>query len=305
MEVLGCKLPVQFADYGLTSRRLPTLKPVAASWRWSHTVDAATAEAGNAANPPHDSSSLLVKKAATEISPVLRGTSVFLIGMNCSIKSNVGKLLADALRYYFFDSDSLVEEATGVKSSARSLVDLDEEGFRESETEVLKQLSSMGRLIVSAGNGAVQSVSNLALLRHGISIWIDVPLDMIAREVLAEDNFIQLSKSLESTNSKSSHSEVLMQLTRLYEKSQTGYAAADSTVSLLSKKFHSRWGYLGSFEVDSLCLTAVPFATGIASKLGYQDLDELTVEDIALEVLRELQKLTRVKKMMEAAARPF
>lgn len=89
------------------------------------------------------------------------------------------------------------------------------------QTEVLKQLSSMGRLVVCAGDGAVQSLTNLyvlfispvvslpfrkhthpaqtflkfssvcsrltvsilnsALLRHGISIWIDVPLEIAAK----------------------------------------------------------------------------------------------------------------------------
>lgn len=217
--------------------------------------------------------SLILKKLASEISPELKGTSVFLVGINSSIKSNLAKLLAEALRYYFFDSDELVEEAAGGKSTARLLIQKDDKGFRESETEVLKQLSSMGRLVVCAGNGAVQCAANLALLRHGISVWIDVPLDMVAREVL-EDN-IQLPAS-ELTNS-GSYPQVLTQLTRLYEKSQSGYTAADSTVSLAK----------------------------VASKLGYEDLVEVTVEDMALEVLKELQKLMRLKKMMEAAARPF
>lgn len=84
--------------------------------------------------------------------------------MNCSMKSNLGKLLADALRYYYFDvyvlfhvkmkafcankpyfwfllcsicfcpsSDSLVEQAAGGKSAAESFRETDEKGFRDSE----------------------------------------------------------------------------------------------------------------------------------------------------------------------------
>ncbi|GFP87558.1 importin beta-like sad2 [Phtheirospermum japonicum] len=56
--------------------------------------------------------------------------------------------------------DSLVEEAAGGKSATVSLIERDEEGYLASETEVLKQLSSMGRL-VCAGNGAVKSATNL------------------------------------------------------------------------------------------------------------------------------------------------
>ncbi|XP_071915885.1 probable inactive shikimate kinase like 1, chloroplastic isoform X1 [Coffea arabica] len=217
--------------------------------------------------------SLTLKKRAAEISPDLKGTSVFLVGINCSIKSNLGKLLAEALRYYYFDSDDLIEAAAGGKSAARLVFQRDEKGFRESETEVLKQLSSMGRLVVSAGNGTVQCAANLAHLRHGISIWIDVPLDMVAREVMEND--IQLPAS--DLTVSGSYSEILTQLTELYERSRSGYTAADSTVSLPK----------------------------VASNFGYKDLVEVTVEDMALEVLKELQKLMRLKKMMEAAARPF
>ncbi|KAG6659019.1 probable inactive shikimate kinase like 1, chloroplastic isoform X1 [Carya illinoinensis] len=217
--------------------------------------------------------SFAVKNKAMDMSTELKGTSIFLVGMKSSIKTSLGKLLADALRYYYFDSDSLVEEAAGGASAVKSFKESDEKGFRESETEVLKQLSSMGRLVVCAGDGAVQSSANLAFLRHGISIWIDVPLDMVARGVF--ENQSQLS-DLELFASEA-YSEVLTQLTTLYEETRGGYATADATVSLQK----------------------------VACQLGYDDLDAVTTENMTLEVLKEIEKLTRVKKMMESAARPF
>ncbi|XAR52040.1 hypothetical protein NMG60_11006886 [Bertholletia excelsa] len=214
-----------------------------------------------------------VKKKAMEISPALKGTSIFLVGMNNSIKTSVGKLLADALRYYYFDSDNLVEEAAGVESDGKSFKERDVEGFCESETEVLKQLSSMGRMVVCAGNGAVQSASNLALLRHGLSVWIDMPLEMVARD--ATENGTQFSAS--EIFISGSNSEVFNHLTMMYEEMRGGYATADATVSLQK----------------------------VVSKLGYDDFDAVTREDMALEVLEEIEKLMRKKKMMEEAARPF
>lgn len=217
--------------------------------------------------------SLAVKKKAMEISPVLKGTSIFLVGMNSTIKTNVGKLLADALRYYHFDSDSLVEEACGGESAAKSLKEQDEKGFHDSETEVLKQLSSMGRLVVCAGDGSVQSSTNLALLRHGISIWIDVPIEMVAKNMIEEGVQIPVTE----LSTAESYSEVLAQLAVAYEEMKGGYATADASVSLQK----------------------------VASQLGYDDLDAVTTEDMAMEVLKEIQRLTRLKKMMEEAARPF
>ncbi|XP_027923654.1 probable inactive shikimate kinase like 1, chloroplastic isoform X1 [Vigna unguiculata] len=218
-------------------------------------------------------STLVVKKKAAEVSSDLKGTSIFLVGMKSSLKTSLGKLLADALRYYYFDSDSLVEEAVGGALAAKSFRESDTKGFYESETEVLKQLSSMGRLVVSAGNGAVISPTNLALVRHGISLWIDVPLDLVARDVTEDQS--QFTPSEISISG--SYPEVKDELGALYDKYRAGYATADAIISVQK----------------------------VASRLGCDNLDEVTTEDLTLEALKEIEKLTRVKKMIEEAARPF
>ncbi|KAL2505482.1 putative inactive shikimate kinase like 1 [Abeliophyllum distichum] len=216
---------------------------------------------------------LAIKKRAAEISPSLKGTSIFLVGINSSFKSSLGKILADALRYYYFDSDNLVEEAAGGKTAAISYLERDEVGFLASETEVLKQLSSMGRLVVCAGNGAVKDATNLALLRHGISIWINVPLDLVAREIVKDGIQLSATDMLLSGSSP----EVLAQLNTLYECRRSGYATADTTISVQK----------------------------VASELGYNELDAVSAEDLCMEALKEIENLMRAKKMMEEAARPF
>ncbi|KAI3793851.1 hypothetical protein L1987_36474 [Smallanthus sonchifolius] len=168
---------------------------------------------------------LAVKKKAMEVSPGLKGTSVYLVGINSTMKTRLGKLLADTLRYYFFDSDNLVMEATGGEDAAKQFLNMDIAGFRESETEVLRQLSSMGRLVVSAGDGAVQSSTNLSLLRHGISIWVDVPLEIVAKEIV--ENGVKLLGT--EISPSASHSEVLSQLTMIYEELQGGYSIAEES----------------------------------------------------------------------------
>eukprot|EP00268_Persea_americana_P033770 TRINITY_DN33405_c0_g1_i1.p1 TRINITY_DN33405_c0_g1~~TRINITY_DN33405_c0_g1_i1.p1 ORF type:complete len:304 (+),score=55.36 TRINITY_DN33405_c0_g1_i1:42-914(+) len=175
--------------------------------------------------------SLSVKNKAVEVVYELKGTSIFLVGMNSTMKTNLGKLLSEVLRYYYFDSDSLVEQAAGGESAAKLFRERDEEGFRESETEVLKQLSSMGRLVVCAGDGAVQSSTNLAFLRYGISLWIDVPLDILAKEAVQNGGRCPSTWGLAPSDS---FPEVLAKLTMLYEEMRGGYATADATVSLQS-----------------------------------------------------------------------
>ncbi|KAK1260060.1 hypothetical protein QJS04_geneDACA015393 [Acorus gramineus] len=117
------------------------------------------------------------------------------------------------------------------------------------KTEVLKQLSSMVRLVVCAGDGAVKSVTNLSYLRHGISIWIDVPLDMVVSEVMA------CRHRYPSISASDSSPEVLAKLTKLYEELREGYATADAKISLQR----------------------------VASQQGYDEIDTVTTEDMALE----------------------
>ncbi|KAG7022637.1 putative inactive shikimate kinase like 1, chloroplastic [Cucurbita argyrosperma subsp. argyrosperma] len=224
-----------------------------------------------------DDLSLEVKKKAKDVAPELKGTSIFLVGINSSLKTKLGKLLADMLRYYYFDRYFLryfflilacvIEPVKTLRLMyLRTLIE-------RPWTEVLKQLSSMGRLVVCAGNGAVRSSTNLALLRHGITLWIDIPLQIIAEE-FAEDSG-QLPVFDISTSG--SYSEVLGQITSLYQEIKVGYATADASISLQK----------------------------LASTLGYDDFNAVTTEDMALEALKEIEKLIRMKKMMEAAAKPF
>ncbi|XP_021760139.1 probable inactive shikimate kinase like 1, chloroplastic isoform X1 [Chenopodium quinoa] len=239
-------------------------------WRNQLTTARSLADGNLATEPATSHGSLALKKKATDICADLKGASIFIVGMKSAMKTSVGKLIADELRYYYFDSDNVVEEAAGEDSSGKSFKERDEDGFQKSETEVLKQLSSLGRLVVNAGNGAVQSMTNLALLRHGITIWIDVPLDIIAKESVRDDE--QSTMSTPDT-----FSEALDELTLLYEENKGGYATADTTISLQT----------------------------VATKLAYDEYEQVTAEDMALEVLSQIEKLTRVKKLMEEAGRPF
>ncbi|XWS40547.1 hypothetical protein CRYUN_Cryun17cG0004700 [Craigia yunnanensis] len=135
------------------------------------------------------------------------------------------------------------------------------------QTEVLKQLSSMGRLGVCTGDGAVQDSTNLALLRHGISIWIDVPLDMVAKGII-ENKSLLLSSEIAISGS---YSEVLSQLTVLYGDMRIGYATADATISI---------------QRTSLSSISVRLR-GHGCSVN---------RSITMEALKEIEILTRVKK---------
>lgn len=92
--------------------------------------------------------------------------NIVLTGMPGSGKSTVGKLLGiDG--FSFVDTDEEIEKRCGC--SIKELINLKgEEFFRDLETEVIKEVSSVGCRIISTGGGAVLRKENVtALKRNG------------------------------------------------------------------------------------------------------------------------------------------
>ncbi|KAL5216947.1 hypothetical protein ABZP36_008348 [Zizania latifolia] len=126
---------------------------------------------------------LILKQKAEDVIPYLNERCIYLVGMMGSGKTTVGKILAEVLGYSFFDSDKLVEKAVGISSVAEIFQLHSEAFFRDNESEVLRDLSSMHRLVVATGGGAVIRPINWSYMRKGLTIWLDVPLDALARRI--------------------------------------------------------------------------------------------------------------------------
>jgi len=107
--------------------------------------------------------------------------SIALIGfMGCG-KSTVGRELHKLLGYPLVDTDHLIEEQAGT-SIPKIFTEHGEDGFRETETSVLQQLSadSETRRIIATGGGIVTRPENRELLRHlGCVVWLRADIDTI------------------------------------------------------------------------------------------------------------------------------
>ena len=103
----------------------------------------------------------------------LNGINLYLIGMMGAGKSSTGAVLAEALGYQFFDTDAVVEAATG-QPVAELFAQRGEAAFRQLETEVLAELSAYRRLVIATGGGIVTQPQNWSYLHHGIVVWLDV-----------------------------------------------------------------------------------------------------------------------------------
>ncbi|HEY9736184.1 MAG TPA: shikimate kinase [Trichocoleus sp.] len=115
-------------------------------------------------------------------SDFLKGVNLYLVGMMGAGKSTTGQALANALGYRFFDTDTLIEKATG-QTIAEIFEAQGEVAFRKLETQVLSQLSAYTQLVVATGGGIVTQQMNWSYLQHGVVVWLDVPLNLLMQRL--------------------------------------------------------------------------------------------------------------------------
>ncbi|KAI5665248.1 hypothetical protein M9H77_24571 [Catharanthus roseus] len=204
----------------------------------------------------------LLKKKSEEIEPYLDGRCVYLVGMMGSGKTTVGRILSEVLGYSFFDCDTLIEQSVGGTTVAEIFKLYGEAFFRDNETEVLQKLSSMQRLVVSTGGGAVVRPINWKYMHKGISVWLDVPLEALARRIAKVGT---KSRPLLDGESGDPYTQAFKRLSTIIEERGEAYANASARVSLET----------------------------IAAKLGCKDVNNITPAAIAIEALFQIENLLR------------
>ena len=116
--------------------------------------------------------------AAAELKQELKKTNLYLVGMMGAGKTTIGRKLANRLGYHFFDTDALIEQATGKKVNDLFASE-GEAGFRQIETQVLSQVATHTNLVVATGGGIVTQQMNWSYLHHGVVLWLDVPIPVL------------------------------------------------------------------------------------------------------------------------------
>lgn len=137
--------------------------------------------------------------------------NIILTGFMGSGKTEVGKSLAKRLGYTFIDTDLLIEKKTG-KSISDIFSNDGEPFFRDTETQILKELSEINEHVISTGGGIVTREENILQLRRiGFIIWLRASPETILsrvghethRPLLNVDNPIEQIKMLMSQREQS------------------------------------------------------------------------------------------------------
>lgn len=103
--------------------------------------------------------------------------NIFLIGPMAAGKSTIGKLLANALRREFYDTDREIEMRTG--ATVAWIYDVEgEQGFQKREEALLQELTALPNVVIATGGGTVLSpVSRSLLASRGYVIYLSVALE--------------------------------------------------------------------------------------------------------------------------------
>lgn len=108
---------------------------------------------------------------------LLRKENLVLVGMPSSGKSTLGAELARRLGREFCDTDTVVEERTGL-TVGEIFARHGEARFREEESAAIRELSVRTGLVIATGGGAVLNADNVTeLKRNGRLIFLERDLD--------------------------------------------------------------------------------------------------------------------------------
>lgn len=131
---------------------------------------------------------------------------IYLIGMPGVGKSTIGKKLAIALNYKFYDLDNLI-----VSSQSKSIEEIfttkGENYFRAIETKILKETSNLKQAVIACGGGTPAFNNNINWLnKNGLTLYLKASLGFIlnritnakqARPLLKSDVFESLEEKLQ------------------------------------------------------------------------------------------------------------
>ena len=108
--------------------------------------------------------------------------SIVLVGLMGSGKTALGKRLAVALARPFVDSDTIIEEETGMR--IRDIFEVSGEAtFREMERKTILSYLNGSPVILSTGGGAFCNQKTRTVIKaNAISVWLDAkPTDLLHR----------------------------------------------------------------------------------------------------------------------------
>jgi shikimate kinase len=113
---------------------------------------------------------------------------IVLVGPMGAGKTTIGKVLAKELGYDFWDSDKEIEHRSG--ANIPWIFDVEgEAGFRERETNVIRDLALLDRAVLATGGGAMMRAENRdAVARRGFVVYLNTSVEQQFKRTQKDKN---------------------------------------------------------------------------------------------------------------------
>ena len=161
----------------------------------------------------------------------------FLIGAMGAGKSTIGRHLAQALQWEFYDSDKEIERNTGV--SVAWIFDIEgEAGFRKREEAIIDEFSQRPRSILATGGGAILSpLTRQRLTSRGTVIYLQVSIPQQQDRVMRNQNrpLLQTANICETLAKLQSEREPLYESLADWTFCTNNHSAVDISQSILAR----------------------------------------------------------------------
>ena len=168
----------------------------------------------------------------SKISNILKGRSIFLIGMMACGKSETGPKLAQLLNYKFVDLDLSIEKVA--KKSILNIFNEDgEKIFRDYETKCLQEIIKFPSLVIATGGGIVMKNENWGILRQGIVVWIDLDKESALQRLRHDNNKRPLLKARDVDKH---YSDIFKQRFHLYNQADLRIKVSNENVEKVAEK---------------------------------------------------------------------
>ena len=169
---------------------------------------------------------------------------IYLVGFMGSGKSTLGQAVAIHYQVPFFDTDTEIEIKEGL-SIPDIFIDKGEYYFRDLENEFLKSTASIDKSIISTGGGLPCHHDNMDwILQHGISIYLDWPLDTLKKRLLDEQTSRPMLANFSKEERKQQIESLFSQRLPFYEKSAITIEMTDNlekNIAVLIKACRYIW----------------------------------------------------------------
>ncbi len=109
--------------------------------------------------------------------------NIALIGFMGTGKTTVGRLVAEQLKFELLDTDALIEQRSG-KKIAEIFAQNGEPAFRQLEAQLVQELATRDKTVISTGGGLPTNLANLASLKiHALVVCLWASPDHIFERV--------------------------------------------------------------------------------------------------------------------------